>query len=173
MACFHSAVSGHTHVCSLGENAKHRLEAGVGVRRGGMGVSHLITGVWQDKESDSTGDIFSVSSALFLVFQRGFWAADSGSKNSCKQTIWQFAALALQEFFSFFHSFSHHSMVMIDCVMLIEPGCGWWGGYQLSQLETPQLLNWLQGRKEDPYEKTMSLFRSWVEGWRPHVHLQI
>lgn len=35
-------------------------------------------------------------------------------------------------------------------------GCGWWGGYQPSQLESTQLLGWLQCPKEDPDEGVMS-----------------
>lgn len=134
--------------------------------------------VWQGTKDDSTGDIFFffflISLTLFLVnlFSKhvSVWLTrEVKSLQTNNMAICSFGIAG----FHFFHSFSHHCVVMTDCVMVIEPGCGWWGGYQPSQLETPQLLDWLQCLKEDPDEETMSLFHSWVEGWGPHANLQI
>lgn len=176
-----------THTsCSLGENGNWRPEVGgeaerkAGCGRGGCllwALSSLL-GVWQSTEDDSTGDsffyfLFFSLSSWQICFPNMYLCGWLGKWKACKQTIWQFAALALQGF-TFSTTAPFHSVVMTDCVMVIKAGCGWWGGYQPSQLETPQLLGWLQCLKEDPDEETMSPFHSWGgEGRGPHTNLQI
>lgn len=173
---------------SLGENGKWRPEAEVGVRWRGKQdaaeeaafceLSSHYWGFGKALRMTALGTFFFffflISLTLFLVnlFSKhvSVWLTrEVKSLQTNNMAICSFGIAG----FHFFHSFSHHCVVMTDCVMVIEPGCGWWGGYQPSQLETPQLLDWLQCLKEDPDEETMSLFHSWVEGWGPHANLQI
>ena len=137
--------------CSLGENGKWTPEMGgevggeverqAGCNRGGCLLWALISllGVWRSTEDDSTGNFFLfISFALFLVnlFSKNvsYCLVDSDNKAICSSGT---------AVFKFFHSFSHCCVVMTYCVMVIKPGCGWWGGYQQSQLESTQLLGWL------------------------------
>lgn len=84
---------------------------------------------------------FYISLALFLVnlFSKHVSAWLTRKVKSLQTNNMAICSSGIAEF-HFFHSFSHRSVVMTDCVMVIEPGCGWCGGYQPSQLETPQLL---------------------------------
>lgn len=171
---------------SLGENGKWRPEAGAEV--GGVR--------WREKQDAAEEAVFCELSSHYWGFGRALRMTALGpffisltlflvNLFSKHVSVWltrdvkslQTNNMAICSSsiagFHFFHSFSHRSAVMTDCVMVIEPGCGWWGGYQPSQLETPQLLDWLQCLKEDPDEGTMSLFHSWAEGWGPHANLQI
>ncbi len=149
-----------------GGGGEAEREAGCG--RGGCLLWTLISllRVWQGAADDSTRDIFYISRYFpgKSVFKHVYvWLT---LKMKSLQTNNMAICSSGIPGFHFFHCFSHHRMVMTDCVMVIEPGCGWWVGYQQSQLETPQLLDWLQCLKEDPDEETMSLFHSWVEGMR-------
>lgn len=69
-------------------------------------------------------------------------------------TIWKCAALEEQQL-KFPTAFSPRC-AHDSCDTVLELCCGWWRGYQLSQLETPQLLDWLQRLKAEPDEKTVS-----------------
>lgn len=94
---------------------------------------------------------WKVTALLFLYFLFSFpvnlfskqvsvWFL-SQEKKSCNLTIWKRAALELQhlKFPTAFSPLCAHD----SCVTVIELCCGCWRGYQLSQLETPQLLDWL------------------------------
>lgn len=185
MACVHSSAPGHTHLTAwerMGSEDRRRGRRW-GVRWRGKQdaaeeaafceLSSHYWGFGKALRMTALGTFF-ISLALVLVnlLSKHVSVWPTGEVKSLQTNNAAICSTGIVGF-HFFHSFSHRSRVMTDCVMVIEPGCGWWGGYQPSQLETPQLLDWLQCLKEDPDEETMSLFHSWAVVWGPHANLQI